>query len=997
MARFRTRARTVDMLGRQQIAGIPTAINELFKNAYDAYAKHIDVDYYRPEDLFVLRDDGLGMTLEDVEEHWLVLGTESKLRKEGGLTGAVVALGIEPREPTGEKGIGRLAIAAIGPQVLLVSRAGRGDGPQPTIASFVNWSMFTLPGISLDEIEVPVRVFKDGSLPDSDDLDSMVDAVRENLKGLLDRVDSQDAVQIEEQLNRVSFDARFLQRRFVHSPLGHSSDTGTQFFIQPTDPMLVEELDTTPQRRRIGNLQRMLMGFTNTMMPGHKEPPVVAEFRDHKDVDSTDSLLSRDEYDSVIGPDEFFTPSDFESADHHFEGRFDEFGRFDGTVSVYGGEPDDYSVIWTESRGRQTECGPFDIHFAYVQGVANESRMNREAWGRLIYKLDSMGGLYIYRNGIRILPYGGVDNDFLGIEQRRSLRAGDYFFSYRRMLGAIDLPSDSSDRLGEKAGREGFRENKAYRQFRAILEHFFIQLAANYFRDDSSRGNRYKETKAHLDRQTKALQLHDRESRERRRRVAADLRNLSRRLESDEPEVAARSIVQRVDARVGNVASIENREEQARAILEAEETALQEMLELKDRYRVPDIRGVGLTDELRRQVNVYRAGYDSLDERVLGPASRQVEESISGTVRGLGIDINRQSRLEIMAEVGLKAARTEVGVREEDARARLNATVDRVRNAIKEATSDFENTLDGIAQRLRNADLSELTDAEMAGMKSEIDAEIDAVVFEKSELLTVIARQLDTVTFTPDASGEVITRIDVSEAMEEELLALQKRAETDLEYVQLGIAIEIIGHEFRSSVLSLRQNIRLFRAWADVNEQLAKVYNEIRLNFEHLDSYLNLFTPLHKRLYRTAIEIKCSEISKYLSELFRSRLERHQVELEATDAFLGRRLRGYPSSFYPVFVCLIDNAIHWLKDRPSPRVIRLDAIDETIVVSDNGPGIEVQDREVIFELGFTRKRGGRGYGLYISRSVLGEAGYEINVAEPFDGHGATFIISPKES
>ena len=35
---FRTRARTVDMLGRQQIAGIPTAISELFKNAHDAYA-----------------------------------------------------------------------------------------------------------------------------------------------------------------------------------------------------------------------------------------------------------------------------------------------------------------------------------------------------------------------------------------------------------------------------------------------------------------------------------------------------------------------------------------------------------------------------------------------------------------------------------------------------------------------------------------------------------------------------------------------------------------------------------------------------------------------------------------------------------------------------------------------------------------------------------------------------------------------------------------------
>lgn len=33
MAKFKTSARTLDLLGRQQIAGIPTAINELFKNA----------------------------------------------------------------------------------------------------------------------------------------------------------------------------------------------------------------------------------------------------------------------------------------------------------------------------------------------------------------------------------------------------------------------------------------------------------------------------------------------------------------------------------------------------------------------------------------------------------------------------------------------------------------------------------------------------------------------------------------------------------------------------------------------------------------------------------------------------------------------------------------------------------------------------------------------------------------------------------------------------
>ena len=38
---FRTQARTVDHLGREQIADCPTAISELWKNAYDAYARNV--------------------------------------------------------------------------------------------------------------------------------------------------------------------------------------------------------------------------------------------------------------------------------------------------------------------------------------------------------------------------------------------------------------------------------------------------------------------------------------------------------------------------------------------------------------------------------------------------------------------------------------------------------------------------------------------------------------------------------------------------------------------------------------------------------------------------------------------------------------------------------------------------------------------------------------------------------------------------------------------
>ena len=140
MARLNVRARAVDLLGRQQVAGIPTAISELFKNAHDAYANKVAVDFFRVPRLFLLRDDGVGMSRTDFESRWLTIGTESKVGS--------ASMAPPPRDETqpirpvmGEKGIGRLAIALIGPQVLVITRAKDAEVDETTLA-FINWAVF---------------------------------------------------------------------------------------------------------------------------------------------------------------------------------------------------------------------------------------------------------------------------------------------------------------------------------------------------------------------------------------------------------------------------------------------------------------------------------------------------------------------------------------------------------------------------------------------------------------------------------------------------------------------------------------------------------------------------------------------------------------------------------------------------------------------------------------------------------------------------------------
>ena len=121
--------------------------------------------------------------------------------------------------------------------------------------------------------------------------------------------------------------------------------------------------------------------------------------------------------------------------------------------------------------------------------------------------------------------------------------------------------------------------------------------------------------------------------------------------------------------------------------------------------------------------------------------------------------------------------------------------------------------------------------------------------------------------------------------------------------------------------------------------------------------------------------------------------ERHHITFDCSQAFAKNIIVGFPSTFYPVFTNIVDNAIFWLRDQPMPRRILLDADKTGIYISNNGPSIDIRDQQRIFELGFTRKPLGRGMGLYISKQVLNKVGYDITVDQSRLEKGVTFKIN----
>ena len=979
MATFKTRARTLDMLGRQQIAGIPTAISELFKNAHDAYADRVEIDYYRTDGLFVLRDDGLGMSREEFTERWLTIGTESKLNA-AGLQPLQQNPGKKRRPMLGEKGIGRLAISTIGPQVLVLTRARRGNSLSDLTVAFVNWSLFECPGIDLEDIQVPIRTFSGGDLPSSEDVHQMVSAFSESNEHLKAQIGEQFYDRLFRELRQFEVDPQDIDS-YLGDPTLRGTGSGTHFIILPTSDLLPVDIDGEPQIDKATPLTKALLGFTNTMTPGHSPPVIRTAFRDHKTEDLADDLVAEGE---------FFTPEQFQNADHQVKGRFDEYGQFQGDVLIYGELFKDHVIAWKGAGGSPTACGPFSISFAAVEGVGTHSTLPPEDHARMARKMGKIGGLYIYRDGVRILPYGDTDYDWLDIEFHRTKSAYYYYFSHRKMFGAIEINSQNNQQLNEKAGREGFRENKAYRQFKGILKHFIVQVAADFFRQEGVHSERFEMRKAEL---TKIES--DRRRREsfvsiKKEKMGKDLTWFFEQLSSNSPREEALHLSQDVSQKLERACRISDPQRAAQEIIQVEQDAQAELRRIESRYKISRPR-IALSKAMQKEWNDYTVAFSELSETVFLPTRELIGDIVRDEADKARVQIDRRLQVEATLDELAKQVKRQT----RDSGTSMKQEADRVatdvRGVASTCLSEVEAELRSVVGEFQRINISELTDEDFIKTRGALESRILDVAEDRSGLLGSVLEQLRAI----DLSGETST-LDQLVAVEQRNVSLEEEVEADLQLAQLGMAVEIINHEFNATIRSIRNNLRRLKAWADINQDLEGLYHNIRASFDHLDGYLTLFTPLQRRLYRKAVDIRGSEIYTFLNDLFQERFTRHHIEFVQTAAFSKMKINGYPSSFYPVFVNLIDNAVYWVSQKsPSEeRRIELDAADGVFLVSDSGPGVNPADREAIFEFGFTRKPGGRGMGLHIAREVLRRVGYNLSLTDNEDEKGATFAVGP---
>ncbi|MDH3598376.1 MAG: ATP-binding protein [Candidatus Tectomicrobia bacterium] len=758
MAKFRVRARTVDMLGRQQIAGIPTAISELFKNAHDAYARNVEVDYFRDDGLFVLRDDGLGMTKEDFEQRWLTLGTESKVSDAAGLRPPPKDPDQLERPVLGEKGIGRLAIAIIGPQVLVLTRAKRDGKPSgKTVGAYINWRLFELPGLDLEDIVIPIREFKGGNLPDSESVREMVAEAIAALNNVAAHAGPERLEEIRKQMN--AFHANPAEyASYLREPSLTGNGCGTHFYILPADPIIQDDIDRGEEAKAT-RFEKHLIGFTNTMTPGHEHPPIITRFRDYVDEGTP---IER------IGERVFFTPDEFEEVDHHVIGRFDEYGQFQGEIGIYQAKPETYVLNWSEANGKPSECGPFSLSFAYMQGAARDSLVPIEEHTRLARKLNRHGGLYIYRNGIRVQPYGDSDYDFLDIERRRTLSASYYFYSYRRMFGVIELDGIKNKSLTEKAGREGFRENKAYRQFRSILMNFFLQTAGDFFREEGRYADRHSEKKEELNRNEEIRRNQAKQVTAKRLIFRQSLTKFFDVVDEKRVNAQAEKAVIEVKRKADQILrSDRSPTYKATALMDVERAGRDVLRDLRKELTVTKPRGVGLSRALNNEWEAYQSEKEWLEKSVLSSAELEIETLVSDAAERGEIPLDHVARLDAaLRESGEESVRTIRRLRS-DVEGVLTDISKRVRETTRESFRTVNHTVDDVMAELETLKRSASGPSGLSKIRAGLEEKLVIVFEEELGRLERLRDQLNTVSIFWHEDG--YDSAELTEALEEEL------------------------------------------------------------------------------------------------------------------------------------------------------------------------------------------------------------------------------------
>lgn len=241
---------------------------------------------------------------------------------------------------------------------------------------------------------------------------------------------------------------------------------------------------------------------------------------------------------------------------------------------------------------------------------------------------------------------------------------------------------------------------------------------------------------------------------------------------------------------------------------------------------------------------------------------------------------------------------------------------------------------------------------------------------------------------------------NVAAELEQAAKLQDERGSRVIHLASVGLLIEGLAHELYRASANALKTIALARSRRD-SKAVATSLRVLDSQMKTLQKRLKVLDPISTSARQTK---ESFELTAWISDVVtdcRSRYAASNVSIEVIVLPDGatRHVRAVKGMFVQVIENLISNSTYWIVDQharksatlgmdpatgPIGRItVEVDPARGQIVVTDNGPGIPEERRELVFTPFFSTKRqkAGRGLGLYIAREIAEYHGGSLELGE----------------
>lgn len=255
-----------------------------------------------------------------------------------------------------------------------------------------------------------------------------------------------------------------------------------------------------------------------------------------------------------------------------------------------------------------------------------------------------------------------------------------------------------------------------------------------------------------------------------------------------------------------------------------------------------------------------------------------------------------------------------------------------------------------------------------------------------------------------DRAEKSVEKLQSSVTAEREVAQMQIARTQDLAGV--GLSVEAASHDLIAASAEALRVSRLVVAELKqlglTNEYVFTLTTSLVQRLEFVDSRFQDVQGLFVSTRQKKGVVDVLQQARKVRSMYAAMHKAKDIRFEIDDS-ASFKAKTTEAAVLQALINLVDNATFWLLASPQDtRIIRVFRVGEdTIVVSDNGPGVSAVDEPFIFEAFYSGKGdAGKGLGLYIARDVAARNGFSVDLERVNDERtlgGATFALRFSEA